>query len=56
MIPELKANIGDFYIDCARMPSADDLKGKEAEVKSGLEFGVYLGKAISLPKYSAATQ
>ena len=30
-------------------------KGKEAEVKSGLEFGVYLGKAISLPKYSAAT-
>jgi len=32
MIPELKANIGDFYIDCARMPSKDDLKGKEAEV------------------------
>src|SRR5919201_2324238 len=32
MISELKANVGDFYIDCARMPSADDLKGKEAEV------------------------
>ena len=27
-------------------------KGKEAEVKSGTEFGVYLGKAISLPKYA----
>jgi predicted AlkP superfamily phosphohydrolase/phosphomutase len=32
MISELEANVGDFYIDCARMPSADDLKGKEVEV------------------------
>jgi len=29
-------------------------KGKEAEVKSGTEFGVYLGKSISLPKYAGA--
>jgi hypothetical protein len=29
-------------------------KGKEAEVKSGTEFGVYLGKGISLPKYAGA--
>src|SRR5579862_297816 len=29
---ELEKNVGDFYIDCARMPSADELKGKEAEV------------------------
>lgn len=26
-------------------------KGEEAEVKSGTEFGVYLNKAISLPKF-----
>ena len=26
-------------------------KGKEVEVKSGTEFGVYLGRAISLPRY-----
>jgi len=26
-------------------------KGKEVEVKSGAEFGVYLGRAISLPRY-----
>src|SRR3989442_5316364 len=32
MVSELEANVGDFYIDCARMPSADDLKGKEVEV------------------------
>jgi predicted AlkP superfamily phosphohydrolase/phosphomutase len=32
MVAELEKNVGDFYIDCARMPSADDLKGKEAEV------------------------
>lgn len=27
-------------------------KGEEAEVKSGTEFGVYLNKAISLPKFA----
>jgi hypothetical protein len=27
------------------------LKGNEAEVKSGTEFGVYLNRAISLPRY-----
>lgn len=27
------------------------LKGKEAEVKKGTEFGVYLNRAISLPRY-----
>ena len=30
--PELLKNVGDFYIDCERMPSAADLKGHEAEV------------------------
>ena len=30
------------------------LKGNEAEVKSGTEFGVYLNKTISLPRYSPA--
>ncbi len=29
---ELLANVGDFYIDCSRIPSADQLKGKEPEV------------------------
>jgi predicted AlkP superfamily phosphohydrolase/phosphomutase len=28
---ELLKNVGDFYIDCERMPSAPDLKGREAE-------------------------
>src|SRR5207237_8164393 len=32
MVSELQANVGDFYIDCARMPSANDMKGKETEV------------------------
>ncbi len=32
MVAELEKNVGDFYIDCARMPSADELKGKESEV------------------------
>lgn len=26
-------------------------KGKEVEIKSGTEFGIYLGKAIALPRY-----
>ena len=32
MVKELEANVGDFYIDCARMPSADQINGHEAEV------------------------
>jgi predicted AlkP superfamily phosphohydrolase/phosphomutase len=32
MQPELLKNVGDFYIDCARMPAASDLKGHEKEV------------------------
>src|SRR5438445_3024871 len=32
MREELLKNVGDFYIDCERMPSAADLKGHEAEV------------------------
>ncbi len=30
--PELLKNVGDFYIDCERMPGAADLKGHEKEV------------------------
>jgi predicted AlkP superfamily phosphohydrolase/phosphomutase len=29
---ELESKIGDFYIDCARMPSAEQLQGHETEV------------------------
>src|ERR1700686_1866646 len=29
--PELLKNVGDFYIDCERMPGASDLKGHEKE-------------------------
>jgi predicted AlkP superfamily phosphohydrolase/phosphomutase len=32
MKPELLKNVGDFYIDCERMPSAEQLKGHEKEV------------------------
>lgn len=32
MQAELMKNVGDFYIDCERMPSAADLKGHEREV------------------------
>jgi predicted AlkP superfamily phosphohydrolase/phosphomutase len=32
MRAELLQNVGDFYIDCERMPAAEDLKGHEAEV------------------------
>src|ERR1700738_3991536 len=32
MKAELLKNVGDFYIDCERMPSAADLKGHEKEV------------------------
>ena len=38
MIPELEKNVGDFHIDCSRMPTAEQLKGKEAsEVKAWLD-------------------
>src|SRR5215471_8981551 len=30
--PELLKNVGDFYIDCERMPAASDLKGHESAV------------------------
>src|ERR1700726_3779612 len=30
--PELLKNVGDFHIDCERMPGASDLKGREKEV------------------------
>lgn len=30
-------------------------KGEEAEVKSGTEFGIYINRAFSLPKYEEAT-
>jgi predicted AlkP superfamily phosphohydrolase/phosphomutase len=32
MIPELEKNVGDFHIDCSRMPTAEQLQGKEASV------------------------
>ena len=32
LVPELKANVGDFLIDCARMPTAKDLLGHEEAV------------------------
>jgi predicted AlkP superfamily phosphohydrolase/phosphomutase len=31
MVAELEVNVGDFWIDCSRMPAAEELKGKEAE-------------------------
>ena len=31
MVAELEMNVGDFWIDCSRMPNADELRGKEAE-------------------------
>ena len=35
--PELLKNVGDFYIDCERMPGASDLKGREKEVDKWLD-------------------
>jgi predicted AlkP superfamily phosphohydrolase/phosphomutase len=32
MKAELLKNVGDYYIDCERMPSAEELKGHETEV------------------------
>jgi predicted AlkP superfamily phosphohydrolase/phosphomutase len=37
--PELLESVGDFYIDCERMPSAEDLKGHETAV-----IDAWLGK------------
>ena len=31
MVIELEMKVGDFWIDCSRMPTAEDLKGKEPE-------------------------
>lgn len=39
MQQELLKNVGDFYIDCERMPAASDLKGHEKEV-----IGTWLDK------------
>jgi predicted AlkP superfamily phosphohydrolase/phosphomutase len=32
MKPDLLKNVGDYYIDCIRMPSAEELRNHEAEV------------------------
>jgi predicted AlkP superfamily phosphohydrolase/phosphomutase len=32
MVAELQANVGDFWIDCSRMPSAQELRGQEEQV------------------------
>src|SRR5258708_14986267 len=32
MVAELESNVGDFLIDCARMPAAQDLLGHEIAV------------------------
>ena len=32
MVAELESNVGDFWIDCSRMPTAEELKGKETAV------------------------
>ena len=38
MIPELESKVGDFLIDCSRMPSKEDLQGREAkEVQAWLD-------------------
>jgi len=31
LIPELEKNVGDFSIDCSRMPNLEDLQGKESQ-------------------------
>ena len=32
LVPELMSKVGDFYIDCARMPAAKEIEGHETEV------------------------
>ncbi len=50
---ELLKNVGDFYIDCERMPAAMDLKGHETEVIDAFRLsagpssnGIHLAGAI----------
>ena len=31
LVPELLANVGDFQIDCSRMPTREELNGREAQ-------------------------
>jgi predicted AlkP superfamily phosphohydrolase/phosphomutase len=31
LVPELQANVGDFQIDCSRMPTREQLNGREAQ-------------------------
>ena len=40
MVPELESNVGDFLIDCSRMPNKEDLEGKEASVVNAWLDGV----------------
>ena|SRR5215475_12311288 len=40
MVPELEAKVGDFNIDCSRMPNAEDLVGKEEKVINDWLAGV----------------
>jgi hypothetical protein len=42
--PELLKYVGDFYIDCERMPGASDLKGheKKSSISSNFRFAVRL--------------
>jgi predicted AlkP superfamily phosphohydrolase/phosphomutase len=32
MIPELEAKVGDFHIDCSKIPTVNELRGKEKDV------------------------
>ncbi len=43
MKAELLQNVGDFYIDCERMPAAEDLRGHETEV-----INQWLGKVQTI--------
>jgi predicted AlkP superfamily phosphohydrolase/phosphomutase len=40
MVPELEANVGDFLIDCSRMPSAAQINGNEEKVVKDWLAGV----------------
>jgi len=40
MVAELEKNVGDFHIDCSRMPNLEDLQGKEASVVNAWLAGV----------------
>src|SRR5260370_27478800 len=43
---ELLKNVGDFYIDCERMPAASDLRGHESEV-----IDAWLNKVQLIPDH-----